>query len=155
MRIELELVDEKLNLVVTTNAGDVHRFTPRQSLTRDLAEAVAAEPRLLRVLLPLEAILSPAVVAAVTTSLQLLQESLMRRQVEFSKGLADDKRARVLSQGAILAAATEVMGSEEAALMWLDKRAMGLYGQRPVDLLATTEGAGLVEDFLGRLRHGI
>jgi len=48
-----------------------------------------------------------------------------------------------------------VFGSREAAELWLYRPATGLNRQRPIDLLATPAGVGLVEEFLGRLEYGV
>ena len=50
---------------------------------------------------------------------------------------------------------TEIFGSKEDAELWVSKPAMGLDGQRPIDLLQTVQGAELVNDFLGRLEYGV
>jgi len=155
MTIGLELVDDKFELVVTVAAGNVHRFTLYQAVARQLAEAVAAEPRLPRLMKALEANSSPAVVAAVATGLQLLQESVMQQMHGVAPVFADDEHTRMLAHEGILAAAVEVLGSEKAALTWMGRPAIGLDGQRPVDLLATAEGAQQVEAFLVRLKHGV
>ncbi|WP_347339962.1 antitoxin Xre/MbcA/ParS toxin-binding domain-containing protein [Afipia massiliensis] len=55
----------------------------------------------------------------------------------------------------ILAAATSVFGSKEAAERWLEQPAIGLNQRRPIDLLATPAGVELVEDLLVRLQHGV
>jgi putative toxin-antitoxin system antitoxin component (TIGR02293 family) len=56
---------------------------------------------------------------------------------------------------AILIKAIEVFGSKEDAELWLRSPAMGLDGQRPIDLLRSPEGNRLVEEFLFRLEHGV
>jgi putative toxin-antitoxin system antitoxin component (TIGR02293 family) len=55
----------------------------------------------------------------------------------------------------ILAKATEVFGSQEAAKRWLIEPAIGLDRKRPIDLLSTPTGAEMVEKFLGRLEYGV
>lgn len=54
-----------------------------------------------------------------------------------------------------LAKASQVFGSRGKAEEWLSKPAMGLDGQRPIDLLQTAQGAELVNDFLTRLDYGV
>jgi putative toxin-antitoxin system antitoxin component (TIGR02293 family) len=56
---------------------------------------------------------------------------------------------------AIFAKAVEIFGSKEEAELWLRRPAMGLDGQRPIDLLKSPEGKQLVEEFLARLEHGV
>jgi uncharacterized protein (DUF2384 family) len=54
----------------------------------------------------------------------------------------------------ILAQATKTFGSEDAAEAWLNSPVMSLEMKRPIDLLATTEGAQQVETALGRIEYG-
>ena len=51
--------------------------------------------------------------------------------------------------------ATKVFGSQTAAEEWMVRPAIGLNGHRPIDLLKTSEGTMLVEEFLGRLEYGV
>jgi putative toxin-antitoxin system antitoxin component (TIGR02293 family) len=55
----------------------------------------------------------------------------------------------------ILAKATRVLGSQDEAEQWLERPAIGLDQQRPIDLLTTPAGVNLVEDYLGRLEYGV
>jgi putative toxin-antitoxin system antitoxin component (TIGR02293 family) len=54
-----------------------------------------------------------------------------------------------------VAKASEVFGGREAAERWMVKPAMGLDGMRPIDLLRTSQGAELVNEFLERLEYGV
>jgi len=53
----------------------------------------------------------------------------------------------------ILTLATEVFGSQQAAVEWLRKPAVGLDWRRPITLSQSPEGAALVETFLRRLAY--
>ena len=55
----------------------------------------------------------------------------------------------------ILAMATEVLGSREAAGRWMEEPAIGLDQRRPLDLLSTSAGVDIVRTFLQRLQHGV
>jgi putative toxin-antitoxin system antitoxin component (TIGR02293 family) len=55
----------------------------------------------------------------------------------------------------ILTKATRVLGSQEEAEQWLERPAIGLDQQRPVDLLTTPAGVKLLEDYLGRLEYDV
>ena len=55
----------------------------------------------------------------------------------------------------ILAKATRVLGSQDEAEQWLERPAIGLDQQRPVDLLTTPAGVKLVENYLGRLEYDV
>ena len=51
----------------------------------------------------------------------------------------------------LVALATSVIGSAEAAAAWMQHPQVGLGGQRPTDLLSTAAGAQLVEGLLQRM----
>ncbi|MCV3765612.1 antitoxin Xre/MbcA/ParS toxin-binding domain-containing protein [Rhizobium sp. TRM95796] len=55
----------------------------------------------------------------------------------------------------VLAKATDVFGSQEAAERWMDEPAMGLEGYKPIELMSTPAGVDVVETFLGRLSYGV
>ena len=55
----------------------------------------------------------------------------------------------------ILATATGVLGSREAAERWMEEPAIGLEQRRPSDLLSTSAGADIVRTFLERLQYGV
>lgn len=55
----------------------------------------------------------------------------------------------------VVAKATLVLDTREAAVQWLTSPAMGLDQQKPVDLLATPVGTQLVEELLDRIEHGV
>lgn len=55
----------------------------------------------------------------------------------------------------ILAQAAEALGSCDAAESWMLKPAMGLNGQRPIDLLDSKLGVEVVTDFLVRLDYNV
>jgi putative toxin-antitoxin system antitoxin component (TIGR02293 family) len=81
--------------------------------------------------------------------------TLQRRRADPSQPLSVDQSGRVWRFAEILAKATEVMGSQRDAEEWLSEPAIGLNGQRPVDLLATTAGTELVVNFLGQIEYGV
>ena len=53
----------------------------------------------------------------------------------------------------IAASLSRLMGNDGP--LWMVKPAMGLNGQRPIDLLSTEEGVQQLHDFLGRLEYGV
>ncbi len=55
----------------------------------------------------------------------------------------------------MLAAASEIFGSREAAQAWLAKPAPALDQHRPIDLIATPPGYDEVMNLLQRLRYGV
>jgi putative toxin-antitoxin system antitoxin component (TIGR02293 family) len=69
--------------------------------------------------------------------------------------LNPEQSGRAWKFAEILAQATAVFGSQEAAEQWLERPAIGLDQRRPIDLLATPAGVELVETFLERLRYGV
>jgi putative toxin-antitoxin system antitoxin component (TIGR02293 family) len=50
---------------------------------------------------------------------------------------------------------TRVFGTQEAALQWFRKPAIGLEGKRPIELLSTSFGTALVLDLLTRIQFGV
>lgn len=80
----------------------------------------------------------------------------LRRQSETpDKAMPPDLASKTWLLAETLAKATEVFGTREEAEQWMSRPAMGLDGQRPIDLLQTHAGAELVNDFLIRLDHGV
>jgi len=80
----------------------------------------------------------------------------LRRQSEApDKTMPVDLASKAWLFAETLAKATDVFGSKDDAELWMSRPAMGLDGQRPIDLLQTVQGAELVSDFLGRLEYGV
>lgn len=80
----------------------------------------------------------------------------LRRQSETPRrSMPADLASKTWLFAETLAKATETFGGKEEAERWMSKPAMGLNGQRPIDLLQTVQGAELVNDFLGRLEYGV
>lgn len=71
------------------------------------------------------------------------------------KALNAEHSGRAWKFAEILARATDVFGSQADAETWLDRPAMGLDQNRPIDLLATPAGVELVEEHLTRLEYGV
>ncbi len=76
-------------------------------------------------------------------------------KAELGKPLDLDQSGRVWSMAEILAQAEEVLGNREEAEQWLSRAAVGLDSRRPIDLMATPQGAGLVKTLLERMEHGV
>jgi putative toxin-antitoxin system antitoxin component (TIGR02293 family) len=71
------------------------------------------------------------------------------------KHLSLEQSGRTWKFAGILAKATAVLGSQQEAELWLERPAIGLNQERPIDLLQTPAGVELVEDFLRRLEYGV
>jgi putative toxin-antitoxin system antitoxin component (TIGR02293 family) len=71
------------------------------------------------------------------------------------KPLSQEQSSRAWKFADILARATSVLGSQDEAEQWLERPAIGLNQRRPIDLLATSAGTEIVEDFLRRLEYGV
>lgn len=56
---------------------------------------------------------------------------------------------------AVVSKATSVFGDGQVAIAWMTSPVMGLDQRRPIDLLATAQGAEIVEDFLNRIDKGV
>jgi putative toxin-antitoxin system antitoxin component (TIGR02293 family) len=71
------------------------------------------------------------------------------------KRLSRAQSGQVWNFARILAKATDVLGSREAAEQWLARPAMALDRRQPIELLGTAAGIQLVEDLLGRIEYGV
>jgi putative toxin-antitoxin system antitoxin component (TIGR02293 family) len=71
------------------------------------------------------------------------------------KPLSTEQSSRAWRFAEIIAQATDVMGTQEAAEAWLLEPAMGLGNRRPIDLLSSTAGTEAVENHLTRLEYGV
>jgi putative toxin-antitoxin system antitoxin component (TIGR02293 family) len=89
--------------------------------------------------------------SAIGISLRTFQ----RRQDDLSRPLSTEQSGRTWKFAAILAQATSVFGSRDAAERWLDQPAMALNHRRPIELLATPAGVDMVEALLSRLEYGV
>ncbi|MBK1666061.1 toxin-antitoxin system antitoxin component family protein [Rhodospirillum rubrum] len=94
----------------------------------------------------------------------LLTPAEMDRIVIARKTLANRRKAgtltaeqsdRLMRVARVLAAAEETFGASDKAGHWLRRPTQALSGERPLDLLDTTEGVRAVEVLLGRIAHGI
>lgn len=93
----------------------------------------------------------PSLNKAIGMSLRTFQ----RRKDNPAQRLSAEQSGRAWKFAEVLARATAVMGSREAAERWLETPATGLNRHRPIDLLETPAGVELVEDFLGRIEYGV
>jgi putative toxin-antitoxin system antitoxin component (TIGR02293 family) len=55
----------------------------------------------------------------------------------------------------ILGQATEIFGTTTAAAEWLSNPATGLDQRKPIDLIATTVGLEMLEEYMARLKYGV
>lgn len=62
-------------------------------------------------------------------------------------------RARQLAE--ILDKATQVMGARNGAEAWMGRRAIGLDGRVPLDVLTLPDGFSMLRDHLIRLEYGV
>lgn len=79
------------------------------------------------------------------------------QRLEEAKGkhLSAEQSSRTWKFAEIVAKATSVFGSQDAAEEWLGKPARVFEGKRPIELLATQTGTQLVEDFLEQMDYGV
>jgi putative toxin-antitoxin system antitoxin component (TIGR02293 family) len=78
-----------------------------------------------------------------------------RRSEQPDRPLSQEQSGRTWKFAEILALATNVFGSQEEAERWMERPAMALDQRRPIDLLATPAGIGLVETLLKRIDYGV
>lgn len=82
--------------------------------------------------------------------------TLQRRKKEGAhERLSREQSGRLYKAAEIVAKAIDIFGSTAAAEDFLEKPAMALDGERPIELLATPAGAELVERHLAQLDLGV
>lgn len=89
---------------------------------------------------------------AIGLSLRTLQRHKAKSSTE---PLSLEQSNRAWRFAEIFAHSVDVMGSEEAAEVWMNRPAIGLSNRKPVDLLATSAGVEAVEEYLTRLEYGV
>jgi putative toxin-antitoxin system antitoxin component (TIGR02293 family) len=77
----------------------------------------------------------------------------LSRNPNATLSVEQSQRARQLAE--ILEKATQVLGEREAAEAWMGRRAMGLDGMVPLDLLALPDGFPMLRDHLIRMEYGV
>ena len=93
--------------------------------------------------------------ASLERAIGMSLRTYQRRKAAPARPLNPEQSGRAWKFAEILSRATEVFGSQEEAEQWLERPAIGLDRQRPIDLLATPAGIELVEDHLNRIRYGV
>jgi putative toxin-antitoxin system antitoxin component (TIGR02293 family) len=78
-----------------------------------------------------------------------------RRKDPGKHPLSPEQSSKTWTFARVLAKATDVFGSQEAAEMWISEPVMGLDRQIPLELLQTPAGVDLVNAFLTRLEYGV
>lgn len=78
-----------------------------------------------------------------------------RRKGAAAHRLSPEQGGRAWKFAEILSKATEVFGSQAEAEAFLDRPAMGLNQNRPIDLLSTPAGVEIVETHLERIKYGV
>jgi putative toxin-antitoxin system antitoxin component (TIGR02293 family) len=79
----------------------------------------------------------------------------IKAQKHQSAPLDTDQSARVWNLAEVLSRAQEVLGGREDAEQWMATPAIGLNARRPIDLLATPQGAEMVKTLLDQMAHGV
>jgi len=134
----MEIFERRLTTVLDAHESILSGF-PGKSLVR-LAENVAIIRR------------PETFEKALGVSLRTFQ----RHKKDLSaKRLSQEQSGRAWKFAEILEKATEVFGSQAEAEQFLERPAIGLSQQRPIDLLATPAGVALVETYLDRLKYGV
>jgi putative toxin-antitoxin system antitoxin component (TIGR02293 family) len=92
---------------------------------------------------------------ALEKALGMSLRTMQRRTSTPARQLTPEQSGRTWKFAETLAKATQAFGSQKEAEEWMERPAMGLDGQRPIDLLATPKGTEIVETFLDRMNHGV
>ncbi len=81
--------------------------------------------------------------------------TMQRRRKSPDSRLTAEQSGRAWKFAEILARVTRMLGSQEEAEAWLERPAMALDRERPIDLLATTAGVEALEQHLTRVEYGV
>ncbi|MGE3830489.1 MAG: antitoxin Xre/MbcA/ParS toxin-binding domain-containing protein [Parvibaculaceae bacterium] len=92
---------------------------------------------------------------ALEKALGMSLRTMQRRTSAPARQLTPEQSGRTWKFAETLAKATQAFGSQKDAEEWMERPAMGLDRQRPIDLLATPKGTEIVETFLDRINHGV
>lgn len=92
---------------------------------------------------------------ALSEALGISLRTLHRKKGAQGDTLSVAQGGRTFKFAEVVAKATVVLGSREAAVQWLTSPAIGLEQQKPIDLLATPMGTQLVEELLDRIEYGV
>lgn len=93
--------------------------------------------------------------AAFEKAIGMSVRTVQRRKADPSQALNTEQSNRTWKFAEILTKASEIFGGQGPAEQWLERRALGLDGRRPIDLLATQAGVDMVETLLGRIEYGV
>lgn len=69
--------------------------------------------------------------------------------------LTAEQSSKTWNFAEVMTQAEAVFGTKEDAIKWLNEPALGLDGERPIDLLSTSAGHDLVTDLLTRMEFGV
>lgn len=84
-----------------------------------------------------------------------ISERTLQRGQAKNKLLDSNASDRALRLAKVTAQAIDVLGSQQAAELWLSKPALALDQRRPIDLLQSSDGTDLVKTLLTRMDHGV
>lgn len=93
--------------------------------------------------------------AALEKAVGMSHRTYQRYSAAAAKPLSLEQAARTWTFAMIVSRATDVFGSRDEAEQWLERPAIGLDQQRPIDLMATPAGVDLVEAYLDRIDYGV
>lgn len=90
--------------------------------------------------------------ADIAAMLGVSKRAIQRRE---TSRLTPEESGTLLDLLAVRHLATDVFGDQDSAETWLLQRAVAFEGRRPIELLATRQGAKLVKEHLTRIEHGV
>lgn len=99
--------------------------------------------------------MEPLASQTLSDALGVSLRTLHRKKGADNDTLSVTQGGRTFKFAEVVAKATLVLGSQEAAVHWLTAPAIGLGQQKPVELLATPMGTQLVEELLDRIEYGV
>ena len=127
------------------------RLTTPMDLHRAMVEGVFPYASLDRLLSHCKHLKAADIAPAVGLTDRALRDRLKRPDASMPAAVAS--RAWLVAE--VLVQAAGIFGGLEQAEHWMTRPATGLDGLRPIELVETLQGAGLLKDFLGRLEYGV
>lgn len=92
---------------------------------------------------------------ALAKACEIPLRTVQRRATSAARCFKRDESDRLMRVARLYAFAEDVLGSRDAAEIWMRTPNRALDGAQPLDELGTEMAAREVDDVLGRIRHGI
>jgi len=93
--------------------------------------------------------------SAIEKAVGISTRTIQRKKIAPTESLDPVQSGRTWKFAEILARASHIFGSQDEAEDWMNRPAIGLDGERPLDLLSTPAGQEMVESYLTQIEYGV